>query len=1032
MSGGEPDGPRIDDVGGTIHERFLRQAAATPTAVAMIHGPHRTTYQELDQISRAYAAELRRRDVRPRDFVAVALPRGPRLAAVLLGVLRLGAAYSLIDPAWPEDRIKDVLSQLNPRLLAAGADLSGRSVPVWSPGDSRAGWPDDGPPLPAVTVRPGDPCSVFFTSGSTGRPKGAISPHSGTVRMTDGDSFASFGPGTVMPLTAAQPWDAFSLELWAPLTSGGTSVIIDEPYLSGPLIRELVASCGVNVIWATASLFNVLVDDSLECFRGLDLVMTGGERLSPRHVRSFLSAHPDIQLLNGFGPVETTIFCSTHRIEPADCDQPDGIPIGRPAPRTAIYVLEGTRVCADGEVGELCVAGDGLATGYLGNDDLTRQKFPTLSLDGFPQRVYRTGDLGWRDARGILHYRGRADRQVKIRGQRVEPAEVEAAAGTLPGVGRCVVLPRFGPGGDCVGLDACVTSTGQTEADPSAIAASLRTLLPRFSVPDHVIAIRAFPLTPNGKLDEATLRDLISAAGASASRAGQPVFHHPDPLRRAVADAFSSVLGIPATSLDPDLTLVELGANSLDVGRVAARLADSLHRPVPMSQIFRSPTIRGLADVLGDAPADGESPAAEPGGDSVPLSAMQTWMLIEHMLNSDDRTLHCVAAWRIAGRPDRAALRSALSYVHHRHESLSSGYALGRPATATPGTPFPGMRELLVDTEDDARAALEYELARPFRLDEGNVWQPIFIAVRQVHVTLLGIRVHHIAYDGTSASVLARDLAHAYNAYRAGGRPDLPAAPGAAQIAAARRARARYADLPQQRQYWRAAMDGIPPLRYPGGGESAAWAPARAVVAPIPAALVARLRAVARRASVTVFVTYLSAYQQAVAELTGQHDFGIGSPISQRDASMLAQAVSYLVNLVCLRPRIKPEAPPAEAIRQTALEVMAAFAAQDVPFSEVAEGAHGQLAGTRPPLCQQLFALQNQPPATLELTGLPADTLFECYPDIPNEIFTEIWPRPGGDARIVLSYRPQHVSDTFVQRLAARYLDRLQDYAEED
>jgi mycobactin peptide synthetase MbtE len=481
---------------GTVHELVCRHAALRPDAIAVVHGTQRITYAELCDLSAAYADLLAEQGVRKGDFLPVALPRCLRLVGVILGALRLGAAYALLDRTWPGERIRDVVAQLGAGLFVTDDELAGSPARIWSPppADQRTAANGRLASAPLAEVFPEDPCAVFFTSGSTGRPKGAVSPHSGTVRLVDEETFGPFGPHTVMAQAGAQPWDLFSLELWAPLMAGGTTVLIDEPYLSGPLIRELKARDGLNTVWLTTSLFNMVVDEDPGCFTGLGMVMVGGERLSPPHIRSFLAAHPEIPLINGFGPVETTIFCSTHRIRMADCDVDGGIPVGLPMPRTRVYVLDDERVCADGDVGELCVAGDGLATGYLGDAELTRRKFPTVRLNGRLERVYRTGDLGLRDTSGLLHYRGRADRQLKIRGQRVEPAEVENVVSGLPGVGRCVVLPRFGPGGECTGIDAAVTAANQAAVDPAVLLEQLRALLPAFSIPSRLMS--ALPSRP--------------------------------------------------------------------------------------------------------------------------------------------------------------------------------------------------------------------------------------------------------------------------------------------------------------------------------------------------------------------------------------------------------------------------------------------------------------------------------------------------------------------------------------------------------
>jgi mycobactin peptide synthetase MbtE len=1021
----------------TVHELVRGHAAATPDAVALVHGEEQLTYGQLDRLSDAAARGLARAGLRQGDFLPVQLPRSTALVAVVLGALKLGAAYALLDLAWPDERVRDEIGQLGAELLvtatAAPACCPVRAV---SPEDllgtpPAAATAEGGPATPRAEVASGDACCVFFTSGTTGRPKGAVSPHRGILRLVGPGSFVHFGPDTVMPLAAAQPWDLFSLELWAPLLTGGRVVIIDEPYLSAALVPELVARHGVNTAFFTTSLFNMLVDEDLGCFRGLRTVISGGERLSPPQVKAFLAAYPETAMVNGYGPVEATVFASTRLITPADCELPGGIPIGVPVTRTRVHVLDGERPCADGEPGELCIAGDGLAVEYLGNPELTALKFPTLRLDGRDERVYRTGDLGFRDGDGVLHYQGRADRQVKVRGHRVEALEVEAVIGGLAGVARCVVLPRQAADGSCVGLLGFYLPDAAAP-DPEALLKEVRTRLAAYQVPDRLIPVDSIPLMPNGKLDGAVLLALAGPSDQPEALEALEPMQPLEPLQALVRGVFAAVVALPPERIAPDTTLTALGATSLDLGRVAARLGDVLGRPVPVSRIFRAPTVRGLAAWLREAEETAAAlpaavlPAAAPGRDApAPLSSMQTYMLLNHQVDPDSTGMHCVFSWRIEGRPDRAALRAAVAYVHQRHRILGAVFRYGEPALALPGdSPAPAMTELLVQTEAEARAALDRELARPFRCEEGRNWHPVFIAVREVPVTLFGVAFHHIVFDGGSAAPLGADLAHAYNAFRAGREPDQPPAPGPAQVAADRDVHLRYADLPAQREYWRAATVAMPELSYPEPAEPTGAASAKVETA-LPAELVAGVRKFAADNAVSPFVVYVAAYAQTLAELTGQSEFGIGTSLARRGHSTLLRAVDCLIDIVCLRLTAEPGRSGAEAVAATSGAVAAAFAAQDVPIFEVfrlneAKNGHGE-APERPPLFQNMFVLQDNPLAELPLDGLATEYFRPTYPGLPSEFVTDVWPRADGSARLVIGYQPDRVPARFCRALADRY-----------
>ncbi|MEW1723449.1 amino acid adenylation domain-containing protein [Streptomyces sp. NPDC093109] len=521
-----------------IHEAVSRQARLRPAAVAVVHRGERVDYATLDAAADTYAEALDAAGVRTGTTVPVLLPRSARLVAVLLAVLKRGAAYAALDRRWPQERIRHIASVLRAPVMVTD-DMAGaggmpdaeawRETPRWIVPDesprqaaSRRGAPR------SVTVDSSSPATVFFTSGSTGVPKGVLSPHRATTRLFSGRGFADFGPGRVVLQAAPASWDAFSMELWGPLTTGGTCVIADTDYLLPETLGELVTGAGVDTAWLTASLFNLLIDEDdpdHPCFTGLRQVLTGGERLSLTHVGRFLDRYPDITLINGYGPVESCVFATTHRVTAADRARPDGIPVGVPVPGTTVHILDGEQVLPPGTVGEICLAGEGLALGYVGDAEATAAAFTTLPLTAAPAavtapapgpapapppvRVYRTGDLGLLDSEGTLHFRGRADRQIKISGHRVEPGEIESAARRIPGIREAAVVPVPAAGGGYERLALFYTAKGPDTPSPTAVRRALAARLPGHLVPHRVLRRVALPTTITGKLDRAALLDAL-------------------------------------------------------------------------------------------------------------------------------------------------------------------------------------------------------------------------------------------------------------------------------------------------------------------------------------------------------------------------------------------------------------------------------------------------------------------------------------------------------------------------------------------
>ncbi|GGZ60932.1 hypothetical protein GCM10010387_63260 [Streptomyces inusitatus] len=499
-----------------IHAEVARRAAATPDALAVVTPHERVGYAELDAAADGWAARLGELGVGPGDLIPVDLPRSAELVAVLLGVLKSGAGYAALDRRWPPERVRTVLETLSPPLFITRGPVPGALVPSWAPD----GEPPRAPRTPPPDVTGDAPATVFFTSGTSGAPKAVVSPHRATTRLAR-DARAWTGPGRSMAQTSPVSWDAFSLEVWGTLITGGRCVISDGDHLLPSGLRSLVREFGVDAAFLTTSLLNLIAEEDPDSLRGLRTLVTGGERMSAGHVRRCLESHPGLEVINGYGPVESCVFAATHPVEPDDCTAPDGVPLGTAVSRTGIHVLHGEEPAAPGEIGEICLSGDGLALGYLGDPELTAAKFPTVRLAGSPTRIYRTGDRGLLDARGVLHFRGRGDRQLKIAGHRVEPQEIEAAARRIPGVRACTVAAlrdtADGTGGTRLALFYTTEPPGAPEhrdLGPAALRRELASRLPQHLVPHFLSPQQAFPLTPNGKVDRAALLALLPVPAA--------------------------------------------------------------------------------------------------------------------------------------------------------------------------------------------------------------------------------------------------------------------------------------------------------------------------------------------------------------------------------------------------------------------------------------------------------------------------------------------------------------------------------------
>ncbi|MDQ1738636.1 MAG: hypothetical protein QOE53_288, partial [Pseudonocardiales bacterium] len=846
----------------TIHGRVLEQVARRGTATALSYPGGRLSYLELDRWSARIADSLRAAGVGPGTIVPVLLPPSPELAAVLLGVLRCGAAYAALDLGWPPARIERIAGILAGQLAVVGPDAGsaflGRRA-VLAPDRMLRVAADSRPP--GLIDADGQAAMVFFTSGSTGEPKAVLSPHRATIRLFDDCSFATFDPDTVMAQIAAVPWDAFAMELWGPLVTGGTSALVTERPVTPAALREVIATQHVNTLFLTTSMFHLVVEEDVDAFASLHTLIAGGEKMSPSHAAAVLRRWPDLRLVNGYGPVESAVFALTHDLVLADTE--GDIPLGRPVPRTEVVIMRRDpdfgQPCEEHEVGEICIAGDGLALGYLGNDDITDQRFPTVVIADRPTRLYRTGDLGSRDRDGTHHFRGRLDRQVKVRGNRVEPSEIEGAAAAVPGVRRSLVVPELDANGNAVGLVLFYVAT-EGNPVPAALAETLRGTLPGYAVPDRVEAVETFPLAATGKVDAAALLRSLTSRPAAGSGAGCRVHMAPatagsDTGPAAVVAAEAAAL-LELADIDGSTSLFSLGATSLTAVRLCSRLSTRLGRAVPVSRFMQDPTIDGLGRWLEDSqpsepdPASSEPPEQPDTG--APLTAMQASFVLSHLRSGADTDNHCLLGWTVTGPLDPPALADAVAEVHDRHGYLSGRYVLGEELRVLPGDSAAPLETLAASDEQQAAELLRDRLRKPFELAAGQVWRVVLVDFGAPERCLLGIAVHHAAFDGWSEHLLVDELSRAYA--RAG--PDRrTAVPTPGQVYQLVQELGSAADQQRQRAHWRDTLDGLPPLSWPARpaeDPAAAGDQHRVIELVLPDEALAAAERAARRQSATL------------------------------------------------------------------------------------------------------------------------------------------------------------------------------------
>ncbi len=578
-----------------LSQLFAAQAARTPDRIAVVDGGTRLTYRELDVRAEALARELVLCGAGPGRRVAVAMDRSADLVVALLAVVRSGAAYVPIDTRWPAERRRFILRDTGANVLLPDA---------WAPRTLTQDASVLAPRSGSATAHPDALAYVMYTSGSTGLPKGVAVTHRDVIALAADVRFTGGAHDRVL-LHSSHAFDAATYEIWVPLLNGGRIVVAPPGELTPPAVKELVAEHGLTAMFLTIGLFRVLAEEAADCFGGLREVWTGGERVPPEPLRAVLGACPGTTVVAVYGPTETTTFATCRAFAPGD-PVPDTVPIGGPMDGTRTYVLDRSLgLVPPGTVGELYVAGAGLARGYANRPGLTGERFvadPYADSYGVSgERMYRTGDLARWTPDGQLEFAGRADTQVKVRGFRVEPGEIETVLLAQPGVGHAAVVVREDRPGDRRLVAYVVPGSGRAtgDVDTARLTDALAERLPGHLVPSAVVVLGALPLTVNGKLD----RTALPAPGRATAAGGR----EPRTEReRALCGLFAEVLGVPGVTVDD--SFFALGGDSLLSMRLAGRVRASLGVELPLPLLFEHPTVASLAPQLPGSDATPQRP----------------------------------------------------------------------------------------------------------------------------------------------------------------------------------------------------------------------------------------------------------------------------------------------------------------------------------------------------------------------------------------------------------------------------------------
>ncbi len=936
---------------------FEEKARRKPTVPAVQQGRKVLTYRQLNQRANQLAHYLLKQNIKKEERIAVLGGHTKEMIVGILAVLKAGGVYLPLDRNYPGDRLNFMIENSGASIVITQKKykhLVGDGLKIV---DVENAAKNESKRNIRLAISPSDLAYVMYTSGSSGQPKGVAVIHRNVVRLVKKTNYIPFNKNTRMLQAGALGFDATTFEFWGSLLNGGQLIFEETEVLLDPaLLKKALKKQAVNTMLLTPALFNQHALDHADLFAPLRYLIVGGDVLNPQFIYKVKQAHPHLKIVNAYGPTENGTISTSYEVGKRFRLN---IPIGKPIHNSTAYIFN-----KDGQLqplgvpGELCVGGDGVARGYLGNDDLTREKFvENPYVPG--EIIYKTGDLAKWLPDGNIEFLGRMDNQVKIRGFRVEVGEIESHIAQYEQIQEVLVLVNKEQGDS----QLVAYYVAEAEIPPGVLRNFLSGKLPEYMIPMYFLHLQNMPITSNGKVDKKAL----------PAPKWSEQFEYVAPTNateKELVDIWSEVLSIEPERIGIQDNFFRLGGHSIAAMRVISTIKKQLAIEIGISEIFARPTISGLANFILTETHGSNLPKLEvqTRPTHIPLSYAQERLWIIDQLQGSVH-YHIPEIIELDAEVDQKLLAQTIQAVVNRHEILRTIYKKDENGEVYQEVLSEDQFELTVtklpvDMDESGQEELiETAIMMPFDLSKDHMIRAHFFDRQSAGSTLVLV-VHHIATDGWSMAILKRELVELYTAQTENRLPQMEQLPiQYADYAIWQRFFLTNDALSEKVDYWANKLKGIEPLNFPLDFPRQDLQTTRGLSLKtiIDKPLADKLQEFSTDKGGTLFMTLLSAFKVLLYRYTKQVDICVGTAIANRTQKETESLIGLFLNTLALRTDLGGNPSFSELLDRVKTTTLDAYSNQDVPFEKVLEVVNPERYLNRTPFFQVFFNMLNQP-----------------------------------------------------------------------